>query len=215
MIPSTKASKGRKPRGKPFQPGNKEGKGRPPGSLNKTTLALRELFNRDGVAIAEKILAMAKKGDSMAQRIVMDRIFPARRGAPAPWSMPAFKTSAGATAAYLSLLDAVTKGELTPSEGMDYIPLLDKARRVLERDANMRWDQKSLEAFRFLLGYNDDVTLERMLERNRELVKEVEERIESEVGRRVAVGEQSEPQQHPEPSAASGSPEPNILDSAS
>ena len=80
-----------KPRGKPFGVGNTMGKGRPKGSLNKTTVALRELFSRDALAIGEKVLTMAKEGDPMALRVVMDRIFPARRGAPAPWNIPRSK----------------------------------------------------------------------------------------------------------------------------
>ena len=108
---------------------------------------------------------MAKKGDPMALRVVMDRIFPARRGAPAPWNMPAIKTSADLTAAHLSLLEAAAKGELTPAEAHEYIPLLDSVHRVLDRDANMKWDHESAASLRFHMGYNDDVTLERTEER--------------------------------------------------
>ena len=117
----SKASKIGKPRGKPFEASNTIGKGRPKGSLNKTTVALRELFSRDAVAIGEKVLTMAKEGDPMALRVVMDRIFPRRRGAPAPWNVPAIKTSADLTAAHLSLLEAAAKGELTPAEAQECV----------------------------------------------------------------------------------------------
>jgi hypothetical protein len=176
---SSKASKIGKPRGKPFEAGNTIGKGRPKGSLNKTTVALRELFSRDAVAIGEKVLTMAKEGDPMALRVVMDRIFPARRGAPAPWNMPAIKTSADLTAANLSLLEAAAKGELTPAEAQEYIPLLDSVHRVLDRDAAMKWDHESAASLRFQMGYNDDVTLERTEERRRELLKMVYAQVET------------------------------------
>src|SRR6476661_8332829 len=111
-----KASKIGKPRGKPFEAGNTVGKGRPKGSLNKTTVALRELFSRDAVAIGEKVLTMA----------------------------------------HLSLLEAAAKGELTPAEAHEYIPLLDSVHRVLDRDVNMKWDHESAASLRFHMGYNDD-----------------------------------------------------------
>jgi hypothetical protein len=86
-----KSYKNRQTPSKTFEAGNTVGKGRPKGSLNKPTVALRELFSRDAVVIGEKVLTMAKKGDPKALRVVMDRIFPARRGAPAPWNMPTIK----------------------------------------------------------------------------------------------------------------------------
>ena len=38
-------------RGKPFAPGNRAGKGRPPGSRNKTTLMLEQVLDGEGEAI--------------------------------------------------------------------------------------------------------------------------------------------------------------------
>jgi hypothetical protein len=38
-------------RGKPFAPGNRVGKGRPPGSRNKTTLMLEQVLDGEGEAI--------------------------------------------------------------------------------------------------------------------------------------------------------------------
>ena len=55
--------------GKPFQPGNRFGTGRPNGSRNKATLALPALLDGDGKAITRKAISLAKAGNKTAVRL--------------------------------------------------------------------------------------------------------------------------------------------------
>lgn len=66
-------------RGKPFEPGNKFGRGRPRGSKNKTTVMAQELLESYAVPVVRKIIQMAILGDTTAQKMCMDRIAPVRR----------------------------------------------------------------------------------------------------------------------------------------
>src|SRR5262245_3660332 len=70
-----------KPRGpgKPFQHGNRFGKGRPVGSRNKSTLALQALLDGDGEAITRKAINLAKSGNESARRLCLERLIPPRR----------------------------------------------------------------------------------------------------------------------------------------
>jgi len=50
-------------RGRPFEPGNKLGRGRPRGSRNKTTLVAGELLHSYALALMRKAIALALQGD--------------------------------------------------------------------------------------------------------------------------------------------------------
>jgi hypothetical protein len=51
-------------RGRPFEVGNKLGRGRPRGSRNKRTLAVQELLNGHTEGLVRKALVMALQGDA-------------------------------------------------------------------------------------------------------------------------------------------------------
>src|SRR5687767_3759377 len=81
-------------RGKPFGPGNP---GRPKGSRNKATLALEALLDGEAEAIARKAVELAKAGDTVALRLCLERIIPARKDRPVAFVMPEITTAAEAT----------------------------------------------------------------------------------------------------------------------
>lgn len=74
----------KRPLFKPGQSGNP--KGRPRGSKNRSTVikaaiegAMLDRLEEDAVAVLEKTIDMAKKGDRTCIKILMDRLLPARR----------------------------------------------------------------------------------------------------------------------------------------
>jgi hypothetical protein len=121
----------RKPRGRPFAAGNAFGRGRPKGSLNKTTLLARELLGEHAEEITNKVIALAKQGDPAAMKMAMDRICPIRPGAPVTWKMPPLIFFDDVPAAYSSLMQAIAKGELTPAEGQQIQHILERMADVL------------------------------------------------------------------------------------
>src|SRR5689334_13164676 len=129
-VPIT-SSTARKPRGRPFEPGNTIGKGRPKGSLNKSTLLVRELLAENAEEITQKVLELAKRGDLSALRMAMDRICPARAGSPLTWQLPVVRRHEDLPNAYSSLFQAMADGEVTPPEAVQIQHVLDGLARSM------------------------------------------------------------------------------------
>lgn len=63
-------------RGRPFEPGNAFGQGRPPGSPNKKGLLLQRLLLENGDKILKTLIDRAKKGDRAALALCVERLIP-------------------------------------------------------------------------------------------------------------------------------------------
>ena len=68
-----------KPRGRPFKLGNS---GRPPGSKNKITQMLEQLAEDQAEQLVKKVLELAQAGDVACMRMILDRVWPPRKGQP-------------------------------------------------------------------------------------------------------------------------------------
>ena len=72
-----------------FQPGQSGNpKGRPQGSRNKTIIALETLGEGEVEYIVKALIEKAKAGDAMAARPILDRVWPARKGARLQFDLP-------------------------------------------------------------------------------------------------------------------------------
>jgi hypothetical protein len=100
-------------RGRPFKPGNP---GRPLGSKNKTTQMLEMLAEGEAEQVIQKVLEKAKAGDDACLRMIMDRIWPPRKGQPVKLAMAPPKTVTDVLNAIISLWSALAEGRLTPDE---------------------------------------------------------------------------------------------------
>jgi Family of unknown function (DUF5681) len=99
----------------PFQKGQSGNpKGRPVGSRNRVSLACDELLEGEAEAITRKAIEMAKDGDGPALRLCLDRIAPARKDRPVPFTLPTLETAADAKSAASAIVRAVADGDLTP-----------------------------------------------------------------------------------------------------
>lgn len=137
-----------KQRGRPFRPGaSGNASGRPRGSRNRSTMILAALSDSDAVAIQTAIIEKAKKGDMVAARLILDRIFPAPRGRAVSFPIPKANDAAGVLAAHASMIDAVAKGTITIDEGMATSQLLSaqlKAIEATETEARLRAIEQQL-----------------------------------------------------------------------
>lgn len=108
---------GRKPDGT-FTHGNQVNPaGKPKGARHKTTLAMMALLDGEGEELTRKAIEKAKDGDMTALRLCMERLVPTRKDAPIKVELPKIKTAQDAVEASTIVVDAVSSGELTPSEG--------------------------------------------------------------------------------------------------
>src|SRR5690348_6442647 len=105
-----------RPRGRPFAPGNKLGRGRPRGSRNKRTLALQEMLGQHGEALVKKCVLNALNGDKTALRACMDRLLPLRKQSPVQFPLPPITTAGELARAQAGIIKSVSRGQLTPSE---------------------------------------------------------------------------------------------------
>ena len=106
--------------------------GRPKGARNKATQAVLALLEGEATALTRKAVEMALQGDGVALRLCLDRIAPPRKDSPVQFSLPRMTTARGAAEAAAAVLEAVSMGELTPTEGAQVMGLVDSFRRTLE-----------------------------------------------------------------------------------
>jgi len=88
--------------------------GRPRGAMNKTTLAVQNILAGEGEVLARKAVELALAGDTVALRLCLERIAPARKDSPITFKLP---KGADLGALTRVLLEEVAAGRLTPREG--------------------------------------------------------------------------------------------------
>ena len=106
--------------------------GRPAGSRNRTTVAVLGLLEGQADALSRKAVEMALAGDTVALRLCLERLAPPRKDAPVQFELPRMVTARDAAQAAAAVLQAVSEGDLTPSEGAQVMGLVDSYRRTLE-----------------------------------------------------------------------------------
>jgi hypothetical protein len=127
-----------KVRGRPFEPGNKLGRGRPKGSRNKTKPG-QDLLDEYAPHLVRKCIAEAMQGDRSAMRLCMERISPARHGACIRMNLPAIKTAADVEKAAEKVTQAIRRGDLTPAEGGIMMNILESRCRVIQ---SVQWESR-------------------------------------------------------------------------
>lgn len=112
-----------------FAPGNP---GRPRGARHKATRAALALLEGEAEALSRKAIEAALGGDTVALRLCLERIAPAKKDSPVQFDLPPMQSAADAAKAAGAVLDAVAGGELTPAEGAHVMALVEGYRRTLE-----------------------------------------------------------------------------------
>lgn len=119
-------------RGRPFEPGNKIGRGRPPGSRNKKPFALDRLLAEHADSIGRKCIVMALQGDPTGMRLCMERLGAPQRETHVRLKMPTAETAENVRQALASTIAAVTGGQLAPSQGELITRMLEVQRSGIE-----------------------------------------------------------------------------------
>ena len=118
-------------RGKPFEPGNKLGKGRAPGSRNKKT-KLAESLESHGEAIIQQCKLLAMKGDPTALRLCVERLIPVAKPPATRFRLPKMETPADFNKVLLSVIQQTSKGRLSAFEAEALARVVDSHLRTIE-----------------------------------------------------------------------------------
>jgi hypothetical protein len=111
-----------------FQPGQSGNPaGRPPGSLNRKTLALAAAYEAKAEEAANDVMERAKSGDPAAMRLCMERAAPAGRHRRFAFALPRIRTPEDAEAAIDVVMDGLAEGVLS-------LPEVAAARRAAAAD---------------------------------------------------------------------------------
>lgn len=121
-------------RGRPFQPGNSFGRGRPDGSRNKATIALQQMLGTHAEAITKKCVVMALQGDTTALRLCIERLLPPCKESAIRLKLPSIVAASDVALALSRVLQAVACGRLTPGQGQALATILEGRRRVIETE---------------------------------------------------------------------------------
>ena len=93
--------------------------GRPAGSRNAATLACEALLEGQAEALTQKAVDLALAGDTVALKICIDRIYPARKDRPVTFALPPITSARDAADAMSSVMNAVAAGQLTPADASE------------------------------------------------------------------------------------------------
>ncbi|MGU3541026.1 DUF5681 domain-containing protein [Methylobacterium sp. A54F] len=120
-------------RGRAFEKGRSGNPaGRPRGSRNRSALALEELLDGEAKAITRKAIEMAKAGDTVAMRLCLERLIPARKDRIIRFGLPPIEGPQDLPKATTALLQAVADGDLTAAEAAELSKLVEAHVRAVE-----------------------------------------------------------------------------------
>ncbi|MEO0894210.1 MAG: DUF5681 domain-containing protein [Pseudomonadota bacterium] len=106
--------------------------GRPKGARHKVTRAVEALLEGQAEELTQSAIDAALSGDTVALRLCLERIAPARKDTPVQFDLPPMSSPDDAAMAAQSVLQAVAEGNVTLLEGATLMGLIDSYRRTLE-----------------------------------------------------------------------------------
>jgi len=122
-------------RGRPFEPGNKFGRGRPRGSRNKTTMAAQALlFSHADAIMRTAIMMMVKDKDPIMLRAGLDRILPVSKEMRVNIGPLRTATISDVSKSSEAVVKKAASGKLTITEAQGFADLLEGRRKVIETE---------------------------------------------------------------------------------
>jgi len=121
-------------RGRPFEPGNKMGRGRPSGSCNKVSAEARQLLEEYSAPLMRQAITAALKHGGPVLRLLITQILGPPKPGPVGIGNIGTETAADISKASQAVLRKATKGEITAAEGQDLAALLEMRRRAIETE---------------------------------------------------------------------------------
>jgi hypothetical protein len=105
--------------------------GRPRGSRNTATLAAEAILDGEAEALTRKAIEMALGGDTVALKLCLDRIYPARKDRAVTFALPPITSARDAADIAAAIAEAVAAGHLSPSEAAELGKVIENLREGL------------------------------------------------------------------------------------
>jgi len=121
-------------RGRPFEPGNKIGRGRPRGSKNKVRAESREMLDDYSRALLRKAVSEALKDGGPVLRQLITYVLGPPKANPVAIGKIRTETAADVSKASQVVIRKTAEGEITAAEGQDLAALLELRRRAIETE---------------------------------------------------------------------------------
>ena len=80
----------------------------------------------------QAMIDKAKCGDAVTGRLILERVWPARKGARIAFNMPEVKTPADLSGAIAAINRQTADGDISPDEASLIVGLLDAQRKAIE-----------------------------------------------------------------------------------
>ena len=93
---------------------------------------LAPLMAGEGEKLTRKAIELAQRGDTVALRLCLERIYPVRKGRLINLDLPKVGSARDVLKAIGSTISAVAEGEITPEEGSLVAGLLETKRKAIE-----------------------------------------------------------------------------------
>jgi hypothetical protein len=143
-------------------------RGRPLGSRNSTTMAAEALLEGEAERLTQKAVDMALAGDTVALKLCLERIYPARKDRPVRFALPPITSARDAADIAATIAEAVAAGHLTPGEAAEIgkvIEIYVKAYQTAElNDRVVRVEQMTdEELIRIITNGSSESTPPRLL----------------------------------------------------
>lgn len=119
-------------RGRPFEPGNKFGRGRPRGSRNKSGMAANRLLAQYSDPLLRKAITMALQGDGSTMRLLLSLILPRCHELPVKTGPLPMDTLGDLAQSFGVMIAGVAAGKLTPSQALEISRLMETRRKIIE-----------------------------------------------------------------------------------
>jgi hypothetical protein len=134
-APSGKAAK---PRGKPFERGNQQSKGRTPGSRNKKSEA-QSILETHAASIVRNVLALGFKGDRVLAKVAFERVTVQVRRDLIEFALPRIRTLPDIIRASQAVLAAMADGQIGVEDAGKVMDLLHKHGRLV---GDQDWERR-------------------------------------------------------------------------
>ncbi len=115
-----------------FVPGHCGGPGRKAGEPSTVARALRGQWSERAEEVAQKVLEQALSGDMDACKVILDRLFPRPKDVPVALDLPDLDGAADLPRATAAVLQAMSRGALTPSEAATVVSALAGHGKLVE-----------------------------------------------------------------------------------